>query len=478
MRRFSLKKRLIFTVVLSQSLLACGLVFVGTSFSRHYIQRAFDVYLEGRAQSIAAIVYFPDDGRPGLMFNDAKLPPSSQHGHPEVFVVRSDRGNFERHTPGYDPQAFAVIPPGVRFWNFRMHGDQFRAIILRDVAIQDTEEGVPLPLPKLTVIYAATTGGIEHQITHLGIAIGALSLLIFIPTLLLVLWSIRKALIPLQDLAITAGVISAENWKFEPSKAATSTVELEPLIGAITTVLAGLEAAFTRQREFLGDAAHELKTSLAILKSTLQTLENKPRQLEEYQSGLMALSKDCERLERLLNRMLQTARAEQRIAGDRAKRPEPVDLATSCEEAIAGLAQFAAAQDIRIDFTTNQEVLIRAEMADLELIWLNLLENAIQYSPRGSIVNVSISVYRDVATVVVDDHGCGIESEHLPYIFERFYRADPSRTRATGGFGLGLAIAKSLVLFYRGQIRVESWPGKGTRVTVSFPLNRELASEV
>ena len=272
MRRFSLKKRLILAVVLSQFLLAAGLVLVGTSFSRHYLQRAFDVYLEGRAQSIAAIVYYPDDGRPGLMFNDAKVPPSSQHGHPEVFLVRSDHGDFEKHTPGYDPHEIDAIPPNVRFWNFRLRGDRFRAIVLRDVAVQDTEEGVPLPLPKLTVIYAANTGGIEHQITRLGITIGALSLLIFLPALLLVLWSIRKALTPLQDLAITAGAISAESWNFEPSEAAAATKELEPLIRAITTVLAGLEAAFTRQREFLGDAAHELKTSLAILISTLQTL--------------------------------------------------------------------------------------------------------------------------------------------------------------------------------------------------------------
>jgi signal transduction histidine kinase len=470
MSKFSLKKRLIFAVVLSQLLLAIGLVLVGTSFSRHYIQRAFDVYLEGRAQSIASIVYYPDGGRPGLLFNEAKLPSSSEHEHPEVFLVKSDHGDFERHTPGFDSRIFDAIPPGVRFWNFRMNGHRFRAIVMRNVAVQDTEEGVPLPLPTLTVIYAAPTGGIEHQIAQLGMTIGALSLLIFVPTLLLVLWSIRKALTPLQDLAAAAGNISAENWNFEPSQAARSAMELEPLIRAIGTVLAGLEAAFTRQREFLGDAAHELKTSLAILKSTVQSLENKKRRIDELENGLTVISRDCERLERLLNRMLQTARAEQRIAGGREKRPDPVDLASSCEGAIARLAQFAAAQEMRIHFNACGVVMIRAEIADLELIWLNLLENAIQYSPRNSVVNVLVSVLDGVATVAIADRGCGIEPEHLPRIFERFYRADPSRARATGGFGLGLAIAKSLVLFYGGQIRAESVPGKGTRVLVDFPL--------
>ena len=125
MKRFSLKNRLIFVVVLSQILLAIGLVYVGTSLSRHSIQRAFDVYLEGRAQSIAAIVYYPDNNAPGLLFNDAKVPPASQHGHPEMYLVRSDRGDFEKHTRGFDPQVFDGIPPGARFWNFSMNGDQF-----------------------------------------------------------------------------------------------------------------------------------------------------------------------------------------------------------------------------------------------------------------------------------------------------------------------------------------------------------------
>lgn len=471
MRKFSLKNRLVFAVIVSQLLLAVGLVLVGTSFSRHYIQRAFDVYLQGRAESIAAIVYYPDDGRPGLMFNDAKVPPASQHGHPEVFLVRSDRGNFERHTPGFDPHVLDEIPPGVNFWNYQANGTHFRAIVLRNVAVQDTEENVALPLPRLTVIYAATTGGIEHQIMQLGLTIGALSLLIFVPTLLLVLWNIRKALAPLGDLAIAAGGISAENWSFEPSQSARSTEELSPLIGAITTVLAGLEAAFTRQRNFLGDAAHELKTSLAILKSTVQTLEMKPHLQDDYEGGIAAISLDCERLERLLDRMLQTARAEERIAGGRARLPDFVDLVSSCEGAIARLAQFAGARDVRVELEAGGEIMIRAEMADLELIWLNLLENAIQYSPRGSIVRVSITLGDGVANVSVVDQGCGIDPEHISHIFERFYRADSSRARATGGFGLGLAIAKSLVTFYRGQIKAESSPGVGTCMIVTLPLN-------
>lgn len=469
MKPFSLNKRLILAVVASQLLLGAGLVLVGTSFSRHYLRKAFDVFLQGRAESVAALVYYRDDGVPGLLFNDAKIPPSSHRIHKDLFLVKSDRDNLERHSPGFDLAGFARIPADARFWHFHYKGAPYRAIVLRNVAILDTEEGEPLPLPTLTVVYAAPTMDIDQQVSMLGVTIGLVSLLVLIPTLILAVWSIRRALTPLNDLVGAAGAISVDRWSFEPSEEARSTRELKPLIGAIQTVLTGLEEAFTRQREFLGDATHELKTSLAILKSTLQRLLNKPREREEYERGLAMMNGDCLRLERLLNRMLQSARAEQRIAKGYEQEPEPVDVAATCEEAMARMAQFAAEREVRFEFVPEGDASVRAEAADLELIWLNLLENAVQYCPRGAVVTVRVSAENGFAKVSVADQGCGIDAAHLPHIFKRFYRADSSRARATGGFGLGLAISKSLVDFYRGRIYAESTPDRGTCVTVELP---------
>lgn len=478
MQKFSLNKNLIIAVVLSQLLLAAGLVVVGASFSRYYIRSAFDVYIEGRARSVAALVYYRDDGIPGLLFNETKAPPSPHNIHKDFYLVKSDRGNFEWHAPGFDPHIFDAIPPGARFWQFRHDGETYRAIILTHVVILDTEKGEPLPLPTLTVIYAAPTMDIEQQITKLAFAMGLTGLLVLVPTLVLALWSLRRALTPLTELARAAGAISVDSWKFEPSEEAKSTEELRPLIDAIQTVLAELEAAFKRQREFLGDAAHELKTSLAILKSSLQSLLNKPREREDYQRGLVMINADCERLERLLNRMLQTARAEQRIAKGHQTEIDAVDVASTCEQAIARLAQFASEREIAIHFASNGEALVRAEAADMELIWLNLLENAVQYSPRESAVSMELEERDGMVAVSVSDRGCGIDAAHLPHIFERFYRADSSRARATGGFGLGLAIAKSLVDFYQGTIRIESDLGRGTRIEVDLPaVHKELDGE-
>lgn len=471
MKPFSLNRRLIVIVVASQLMLGAALALVGTSFSRHYIRSAFDVFLEGRAQSIAALVYFRDDGVPGLLFNDAKVPPSSHHVHKDLFLVKSDQHGFERYSPDYDPRIFDAVPAGAHFWKFYYKGAPYRAIILRNIAILDTEEGEPLPLPRLTVIYAAPTMDIDQEISRLGTAIGLVSLLILAPTLLVAIWSIRRALTPLNHLAASASAVSVNSWKFEPSDQARSTRELMPLIGAMQKVLVELEAAFTHEREFLGDATHELKTSLAILKSTVQELLNKPRRREEYEDGLGRIHADCLRLERLLNRMLQAARAEQRIASGDSRILEPVEVAATCEEAIARLAQFAAERGVAIEFFPECETAVRAEPADLELIWLNLLENAVQYSPSGSAVAVRVDCSGGSVQVAIVDRGCGIDAAHLPHIFKRFHRADSSRSRATGGFGLGLAIAKSLVDFYHGRIYAESELGRGTRVVVELPAD-------
>jgi signal transduction histidine kinase len=473
MKRFSLNKRLITAVVASQLLLALGLVVVGTSFSRYYIRSAFDVYLEGRAQSIAALVYYRDDGTPGLLFDSSKVPPSSHDIHKDIYVVKSDHGGFERHTAGYDPSIFGHLSTRSVFWDFNLGGEPYRAIVLRDVTILDTEPGEPEPLPRLTVIYAAPTMDIPQRITALATAIGATSLGILIPTLLLSIWSIRRALTPLNDLTSAARRISVDSWTFQPSDAAKSTAELEPLIAAIETVLAGLHLAFKRQTEFMGDAAHELKTSLAILTSTLQTLENKRRGPDEYLRGLATMSEDCDRLERLLNRMLQTARAEQRLTDGAHRQLGYIDLTSTCELAIARVAKMAAAREIQIDFWSQDVLMLRADSADLELVWINLLENAVQYSQPNSTVTMTLTSAESKATVCVADRGCGIPESQLSHIFDRFYRADPSRSRATGGFGLGLAIAKSIVEGYQARIYAESEVGIGTRVYVELLLPSE-----
>ena len=283
-------------------------------------------------------------------------------------------------------------------------------------------------------------------------------------------WGVRRRLAPLRDLAQSASSISASNWSFRPPPEALTVSELAPLTEAIEAVLGRLHDAFRQQRDFTSDAAHELKTSVAIVKSSLQSLLQRPRPVEEYRAGLEGLLEDCGRLEDLLARMLRLARIEQVAENGGARSFATTELTSTCEAAISRMQVLARQRNIALELVNRAAVHLHADPEDLELIWVNLLENAVQYSPEGSKVTVRIDPDAGAGVrVSVEDSGPGIPPEELPYIFERFRRGDPSRARATGGFGLGLAICKALVTALGGRIEAANRPGTGTRVCVQLP---------
>jgi signal transduction histidine kinase len=274
----------------------------------------------------------------------------------------------------------------------------------------------------------------------------------------------------LQILARQAALVSTQRWKLQPPKEAKDIEELRPLTESMTQMLARLEYSFTQQREFVGNAAHELKTPVAVLKSTLQSLLQRPRSSEEYRAGLQASLQDLDRLEQLLQRMLRLARAEQWAQNAQRRDFDVIDINSTCEEAVERIRGLAQSRNATIQLATNGPVPFRADPEDLQLVWTNLLENAVRYSPEGSSVEVTVTRTGTKARIIFQDHGAGISASDLPRIFDRFYRGDPSRTRATGGFGLGLAIVKALVEAYGGTIGAESFPGTGTCMTVELPL--------
>src|SRR5262249_1503852 len=143
--------------------------------------------------------------------------PVSQHTvHLDFFLVRSDDGNFEAHTKGYDPNIFDAVPRDARYWDFRYEGEPYRAIVLRGVPILGREQGRLRPPPKLTIIYAVPSEDISERVAALAASIAGVSLLLVIPTLLLTVWSVRRSLTPLHSLATQAQSISVRNWEFRP----------------------------------------------------------------------------------------------------------------------------------------------------------------------------------------------------------------------------------------------------------------------
>jgi signal transduction histidine kinase len=356
-------------------------------------------------------------------------------------------------------------------------GSPYRAVVLRNAAVLDNEESVKVPA-RVTVVYASSRSMMRRQLIRLAFYVAGTSLLVLMIASGLAVWGVRRGLEPLRDLAAQASAISVRNWNFHPPPPGAMASELAPLASTLATVLDRLRDAFRQQRDFTSDAAHELKTSVAILKSTLQSLTHRPRDEQEYRDGLETLLEDCGRLEDLLDRMLRLARIEQWAENGTPREIGTTELSSTCEAAISRIQRMADARNIGLELINPMTLRLRADPKDLELIWVNLLENAVQYGPAGSKVAVRIERCggrdggRDggsAAIVSVEDSGPGVEPKELPYIFERFRRGDPSRARSTGGFGLGLAICKALVEAYGGHIEAINRPERGTAIRVQLP---------
>jgi len=211
-----------------------------------------------------------------------------------------------------------------------------------------------------------------------------------------------------------------------------------------------------------------LKTAVAVAKSSVQLLTMRHRTATEYEAGLERCQADCERMEEIVAKMLTLARVESEDEG------VPTHFATDLMEmvrlAAEELATVAETKGLRISVIGDENIAVDVAPEQLRLLCSNLMLNALQHSPAGTEVRALVGAGRHSVELRIEDEGSGIEPEVLPHVFDRFYRSDPSRSRKTGGTGLGLAICKAIVTKARGSIEIASEPGRGTVVTVRFPM--------
>jgi signal transduction histidine kinase len=470
MTKTSIQRRLVVTIVVAQLLLAVGLVDVAVFVTRNRLRDGFDIALHGRAMSIAALVRYGEDDPKRLWFEGNLAPPPIDPSTPDLYEVFANDHQLIARSPNW-PEKRGVEPPRGERWiaTYVVGGVPYRALRLEHIPVLDREAFSEPAF--LTVTYASPITPVMQSVREVLTYIVLGSVLLLIVSGGFSLWALKRSLRPLSELATSAAAVSPANWKLNPPEEALETLELKPLTQAMESMLAGLHRAFTQQREFLANAAHELKTPVAVLKSTLQTLAHRPRSSEEYRAGLEEALEDMSRLEKLLHSMLRLARAEQWAAGNLRRDLSPVDLSMTCQVALERVLPVAEQRGIGLDFTANGAVQLRADPDDLELVWSNLLENAIRFSPEHGTVKVTVRASNGRSCIEVADQGPGISASELPHIFERFHRGDASRTRDTGGYGLGLAISRAIVEAYGGTIEPHSTIGQGTRMVVSLPIS-------
>lgn len=247
--------------------------------------------------------------------------------------------------------------------------------------------------------------------------------------------------------------------------------ELDQLAHKINDFLDQIADHLTKHREFLANAAHELRSPLAAIQSSVDVMLQKPRTSEEYQELLVSIEEQCHHLTLLVNQVLELAASD---AGVSARVSLPVRLDELARQSCDMFEAVAEERGLKLALDANSPVTVLGDSSQLRQLLTNLIDNAIKFTPNGGEVRVRVESDRDrqQALLAVEDTGIGMSTADLPRIFDRFYRADKSRHRGadTRGSGLGLSICRSIVQGHRGHVDVQSAPDRGTTLRVTLPL--------
>ena len=291
-------------------------------------------------------------------------------------------------------------------------------------------------------------------------------------------WLADRAMRPVKVITHTARQISETDLsqRFNLQKKD----EIGQLADTFDAMLARLESAFARQRQFTADASHELRTPLTIVNLEAGRALSAPRSVKEYQRVLGVIQSENDLMSHLVSSLLTLARMD---AGREALQKEKLDISDLALEVIERLEPLASRRKIVLEAGSLPEVLILADRKSMIQMLTNLVENAIKYTAQNKTereqrvsVSTGIDQTQNLAWVRVTDTGPGIPAEHIDHLFDRFYRVDGSRTRpdddggaAPAGSGLGLAIVDSIAHLHDGQVRVSSELGKGSTFEITFP---------
>ena len=277
----------------------------------------------------------------------------------------------------------------------------------------------------------------------------------------------RRALSPVDNLTRLARHISAEDLS-QRLNLRLPNDEVGRLARTFDEMIARLDEAFRRQREFTANASYELRTPLTVMKGEIDVALQRERAPEDYRRVLQAVNDEVDRLIHLAGSLLTLTRAD---AGEIPLTLENVDVAQVVAGAVEHLHSIAVQKGVELQSLPGDSVTVRADEGLLLQLLLNLIDNAIKYTPAGGRVTTGWGLDGEQVVLWVRDTGPGIPEEHLPHLFERFYRVDKSRSRAEGSVGLGLAISRWIAEVHGGSLHAESLPGKGSTFTFVAPVS-------
>ena len=286
---------------------------------------------------------------------------------------------------------------------------------------------------------------------------------------LLVNWALR----PVDRIATTAEQLSIQNLEARLPVLPTGDA-LQRLSISLNHMLTRLRDSVQASRRFLADASHELRTPLTVIKGELEEAAAGAGTRDEFRERIGSVLEEVDRLEHLVSGLLALSRLD---AGDAQREWVDVDLAELTASTCEQMRLMAEDRGIQLNTALRERMIVRGDRGRLKQVIVNLLDNAIRFTPRGGAVRLRSRNEGVVSILEVEDTGIGIPPAALPHVFERFYRVDEARSREDGGAGLGLSIANSISLAHGAELSVESELGRGSRFRVAFPRQQSLAAQ-
>lgn len=420
-------------VVLGAELL-CVLAFSVTALEheRHTRRHAFDAMLKGRSDSVLATIQDAEDPADPLRMDDSEVHPQAG----DAYAVYNLDGGLVSSSPNAPSALIQRKADG--FSDEIVHGHPYRILQRSAARVLDRSDTNSPVVRRVTILYAANTEHIGHEIREAAAFYFAVSLVGFLLTTLILVVLLRRILHPIQELADKAAAVSVSAPQFEAPASALRLLELRPLAQTLTTAITGLRLALAYERNFVGDAAHELKTAVAVVRSSIQLLMLRSRSREEYARGLEVLLKDNRRVEDLVEQMLLLARME-----ERGREVELTDLAIPAATVVSTLTNYAEMRGVHLLLDAAGDAFTGMSPEKAEVLLSNLLTNAIQHSPHGSQVEVRCRVEDKTVLLQVEDHGAGISAAALPHVYERFLsrgRLSQPRNRRHRPWACGLQV--------------------------------------
>lgn len=471
LRSISISRRIVVTVLLLELLSAAALI-IAVAINEHHVElRAFDARLAGTAESLMGGVQDAEDIEDNVVLDAHRL----RLDKDAVYRVEDERGRVlgTSADAAHPFQSFAGSPG---FHDAIAAGRRYRFFVLHGVRIVDPDAPNGGKSHNITILYGTPVRHVWHEVLEaIRFFAIATALLLGVTTIVMALL-VRRHLAPVHELAREADRISLRNWQFDAPIGARERVELRPLANALESALARVQLSFEQQKRFTSDAAHELKTDVAIVKSSLQLLSMRKRTADEYDQGLALILRDFTRLESTVQNLLDLARLEQPADSDRPGRlPPSCSLRNAVEEAVQQCAPLGELKGIEVILDLASEAPVPLESRDAFLLCSNILVNALQHSREGGKVRVRLvrgdGHNGNIVVLTVQDWGEGISEPDLPFLFNAFYRGDISRSRKSGGTGLGLSICKAISDRVGGTIEISNHEAGGAVVTVSLPVS-------